>query len=64
MGRTPMEWLFECRLVVAKQQLVSTRWTIKQVAEYTGFNQSSYFIARFREHTGLTPQEYRRLFNS
>lgn len=64
MGRTPMEWLFECRLVVAKQLLVSTRWTIKQVAEYTGFNQSSYFIARFREHTGLTPQEYRRLFNS
>ncbi|MDQ0897627.1 MULTISPECIES: AraC family transcriptional regulator [unclassified Paenibacillus] len=64
MGRTPMEWLFECRLVEAKQLLMSTEWTIKQVAEHTGFSQSSYFIARFREHTGLTPQEYRRLYNS
>lgn len=63
MGRTPMEWLFECRLVVAKQLLVSTGWTIKHVAENSGFSQSSYFIARFREHSGLTPQEYRRLYN-
>ncbi|MBD0380924.1 helix-turn-helix transcriptional regulator [Paenibacillus sedimenti] len=63
MGRTPMEWLFECRLVVAKQLLMSTGWTIKQVAENSGFSQSSYFIARFREHIGLTPQEYRRLYN-
>jgi AraC-like DNA-binding protein len=63
MGRTPMEWLFECRLVVAKQLLMSTGWTIKQVAENSGFSQSSYFIARFREHNGLTPQEYRRLYN-
>jgi AraC-like DNA-binding protein len=63
MGRTPVEWLFECRLVVAKQLLMSTGWTIKQVAENSGFSQSSYFIARFREHTGMTPQEYRRLYN-
>ena len=62
MGRTPMEWLFECRLVVAKQLLMSTGWTIKQVAENSGFSQSSYFIARFREHIGMTPQEYRRLY--
>ncbi|WNR45322.1 helix-turn-helix transcriptional regulator [Paenibacillus roseipurpureus] len=62
MGRTPMEWLFECRLVVAKERLISTDWTIKQVAEDVGFSQSSYFIARFREHTGLTPQEYRRWY--
>jgi AraC-like DNA-binding protein len=58
-----MEWLFECRLVVAKQLLMSTGWTIRQVAENSGFSQSSYFIARFREHTGMTPQEYRRLYN-
>ena len=63
MGRPPIEWLFECRLVVAKQLLMSTEWTIKQVAEVTCFSQSSYFIARFREHTGQTPQEYRRLYN-
>lgn len=63
MGRTPMEWLFECRLVVAKQLLMSTGWTIKQVAEHSGFSQSSYFIARFREHTGITPQEFRHLYN-
>ncbi|MBT2291208.1 AraC family transcriptional regulator [Paenibacillus albidus] len=63
MGRTPMEWLFECRLVVAKQYLMSTGLTIKQVAESSGFSQSSYFIARFRKHTGQTPQEYRRLYN-
>lgn len=63
MGRTPMEWLLECRLVVAKQLLASTGWTIKRVAEQSGFSQSSYFIARFRENTGLTPQEYRHRYH-
>lgn len=63
MGRTPMEWLFECRLAAAKQMLMSTEWTIQQVAASAGFSQSSYFIARFRQHTGLTPLEYRRMYN-
>lgn len=63
MGRTPMQWLLECRLVAAKQLLVSTGWTVKQVAGHTGFSQSSYFIARFREQTGMTPQEYRRRYS-
>ena len=63
MGRTPTEWLLECRLVVAKQLLASTGWTIKRVAEQSGFSQSSYFIARFRENTGLTPQDYRSKYH-
>ncbi|MNV88501.1 Bifunctional transcriptional activator/DNA repair enzyme AdaA [compost metagenome] len=62
IGRTPMQWLLESRIVVAKQLLVSTGWTVKQIAEATCFTQSSYFIARFREQTGLTPMQYRQLF--
>lgn len=62
IGRTPVEWIFECRIVVAKQWLVSTEWTIKEIGERCGFSQSSYFIARFKEHTGQTPKEYRQLF--
>ncbi|WP_438445964.1 AraC family transcriptional regulator [Gorillibacterium sp. sgz5001074] len=63
MGRTPMQWLLESRLVLAKQLLVTTGRTVKEIAEAAGFSQSSYFIARFREQTGMTPQEYRRIFS-
>jgi transcriptional regulator GlxA family with amidase domain len=61
MGSTPAQYLLQCRLALAKQLLVSTPLSVKQIALETGFHQSSYFIRRFREHSGLSPEQFRRL---
>ncbi|WDM24227.1 helix-turn-helix domain-containing protein [Paenibacillus polymyxa] len=54
-------YLFSLHITLAKHLLVSTALTVKQIALETGFHQSSYFIKRFREHTGITPEQFRQL---
>ncbi|KAF6568849.1 AraC family transcriptional regulator [Paenibacillus sp. FSL M8-0228] len=61
MGSTPAQYLLQCRITLAKHLLVSTALTVKQIALETGFHQSSYFIKRFREQTGITPEQFRQL---
>jgi AraC-like DNA-binding protein len=61
MGLSPIEYLLECRIVQAKQLLTSTDWTMKRIAEWLGFSQSSYFIRKFRESQGITPDHFRMM---
>jgi AraC-like DNA-binding protein len=63
LGRTPVAYLQEMRLTRAKKLLVNGGLTVKQVAEQSGFQQSSYFIRRFREREGMTPEQYRRTYS-
>jgi AraC-like DNA-binding protein len=60
MGISPVEYLLECRIVEAKQLLITTDWTMKRIAESLGFSQSSYFIRKFRESQGITPAQFRK----
>lgn len=62
MGRSPASFLQEARLVRAKRLLVMGGLSVKQVASESGFHQSSYFIRRFRESEGMTPEQYRQLY--
>lgn len=58
-GKTPTAYLLESRILHAKQLLVSTSWTIKEIAEASGFSQSSYFIQCFKKAVHLTPEHFR-----
>ena len=60
MGVSPLEYLLECRIVQAKRLLTSTDWSMKCIAESLGFSQSSYFIRKFRESQGVTPDHFRK----
>lgn len=62
VGKSPTHYLTECRILLAKNLLVSTTLTIKQIAYETGFNQSSYFISQFHRMTGMTPQQFRDMY--
>lgn len=62
IGKSPTHYLTECRILLAKNLLVSTKLAVKQVALETGFSQSSYFISLFRRMTGMTPQQFRDLY--
>lgn len=58
-GKTPIEFLNECRILQSKSLLATTNWTVKRIAETVGFGSSTYFIQRFRKYTGKTPEQYR-----
>lgn len=49
------------RLNLAKNSLIDTEMTIKQIASKCGFDNDIYFYSFFKRHTGMTPKEYVRL---
>ena len=59
MGRTASVYLLEARVLRAKQLLMSTDLTVKDIALASGFSQSSYFIQCFRKAEKMTPEQFR-----
>lgn len=60
MGTTPIEYLSSLRLSAAKNMLANTDAPIKRIADQCGYEDPSYFIARFRLAFGQTPDAYRK----
>ncbi|WP_165154111.1 AraC family transcriptional regulator [Parabacteroides sp. ZJ-118] len=61
IGLTPLEIISSIITMDAKAQLRSTDLSVKEIAFSLGFNNLSFFNKYFRQHTGVTPQEYRRM---
>ncbi len=51
----------EMRLNKAKELLKTSEYTIVDIAEKTGFTNSSYFYRLFKNSTGITPSDYRKI---
>ncbi|MCM3748800.1 AraC family transcriptional regulator [Paenibacillus pasadenensis] len=65
LGMTPSDYVTRARLQRAKQKLLEHRDAkIGDIAEQAGYPSVSYFNKRFQEHEGMTPTEYRNLFQS
>lgn len=56
---TPVDYLIGHRIASAAEMLRNTEMPVQEVAQMTGFLNSSYFGKVFRERMGLTPREYR-----
>jgi len=50
----------EVRMNKAKELLLHSDLPIADIAERTGFTNSSYFYRTFKRCNGVTPNEYRR----
>jgi AraC family transcriptional regulator len=61
VGITPHQYLLHHRVERAKQLLRHSEQTVTAIALTCGFAQQSHFAKRFREHTGLTPSQFRKL---
>lgn len=59
IGRTPFEIIVQIIISDAKAELKGTNLEIKKIAIGLGFNNMSFFNKFFRQHVGMTPQEYR-----
>lgn len=58
-GTTPIKYLIDYRIKIAKKMLLDTDLTIKEIAEKTGFVDQFYFSKCFKNCCGLTPSQFR-----
>lgn len=56
----PMEYVTKVRIQHAKSLLITTNYSIKEIAEMVGFSDNSYFAMLFSRHEFMSPVEYRR----
>lgn len=58
--KTALEIISGMIITDAKAQLKSTNLAIKEISLTLGFTNQAFFNKFFKQHTGLTPQEYRK----
>lgn len=59
MGLTLGAFIREQKVNAAKNMLIYSDYSCAEVAQYFAFASNSHFTKVFREHTGLTPTQYR-----
>jgi AraC-like DNA-binding protein len=60
LGQSPMRYLCEWRIHLAREALASGRSTVTTVAHDVGYSSEAAFRSAFRRSTGQQPREYRR----
>lgn len=58
-GYAPAKYFQELRIQRAKQMLVGTSSSAKEIAAALGYGSAEHFYSMFKKATGLTPHEYR-----
>ncbi|XVQ07215.1 GlxA family transcriptional regulator [Spirillospora sp. CA-255316] len=61
-GTTPLQWLVDARLGLARELLETTDHSVERVARECGMGTAANLRLRFRRTLGVTPTAYRRTF--
>lgn len=61
-GDNPLHYLQRLRIETAKGLLSTSRKSIKAISYEVGYDDASFFARLFRQHTELSPNQYRRQF--
>lgn len=56
------EFIIQLRMERAKMLLTAEHYNVSQTGESVGYSNIPYFIKTFRNYTGFTPGEYKKLF--
>lgn len=59
LGKTPIQYLHDCRLRTAQDLLQSSNLSIGDIADRVGYSDPSHFNKLFRRSFSVTPKEYR-----
>ncbi len=59
-GMTPVKYLVRRRILYAKDLLKTGLYSVETVAEMAGFSDPKYFSTVFKQHTGLSPSDYKK----
>lgn len=57
-GISPIQYIIDRRINVAKQLLLSQSFSVTQISEMVGFSSIYHFSRLFKQHTGLSPNQY------
>jgi AraC-like DNA-binding protein len=60
VGKTPHQYIMECRHRKARGMLVLTRMSMEEVARQCGFVNSSHFSTTFKQMEGISPLAFRK----
>ncbi|KAB2915431.1 MAG: helix-turn-helix transcriptional regulator [Bacteroidetes bacterium] len=60
-NRTPHQYLTQKRIDKAKELLCKPKYSINTVCQRVGFESQQTFAQKFKQHTGHTPTQYRRM---
>lgn len=60
-GVTPWSYALRLKIDKAKEMLLSTDKTVKEIADELGYDDSNYFCRLFRTKAGMPPGRFRRL---
>lgn len=61
-GDKPLHYLQRLRVETAKGALSASRKSVKTISYEVGYDDASFFARLFRQHTDLSPAQYRRQF--
>ncbi|WP_445494570.1 GlxA family transcriptional regulator [Photorhabdus sp. SF281] len=61
-GQTPIQYIQQIRLSLAKYCLEKSNKTIEEISHEVGYEDTRYFRELFKKSNGLTPIEYRRKY--
>lgn len=59
LGKTTQQVIHEKLIAVAKSKLFNTELIVKEIAFNLGFEDPLYFSRIFKQHTGISPKEFR-----
>ncbi len=59
-GTTPWAYVLQLKMDRAKELLLGSSYSIKEVAQHVGFSNSLYFSRMFRKLVGQSPSQFRK----
>lgn len=62
LGTKPLQYINQKKIEKAQLLLITEELAVKEIAFQLAFDDYSYFNRLFKKTTGVTPQEYRRLY--
>lgn len=64
MGCSPLDYVIQLRMDLARKMLRDTEATLQEVADFVGYQDNIYFNRMFKKQTGITPGQYRKKYRS
>ena len=61
-GTTPMQYVIRRRIGHAQTLLISTKYSITQIATLVGYDNPNYFSTQFSQIVGMSPSHYRDFY--
>ena len=63
-GKTLNQYIINYRVHISKNLLLTTNYSISQIAEMVGFNYTSHYLSAFKKITDTTPYKFRKQYNN